>query len=180
MAANICFRCTIKDSGAHNISHFTRISWLPSYQCFNHIPEEMVLPGRVYHLLPISDWKFALLTAGMRVSCGWQSIFEYLFCCKQRPSKFRKTRFFKSVKATSCSSNAASNTFQLDSKLQALPHYSVLSSQWIVNWTIWYMFTRCSNKEWQTRELWIPSNQEKPAHLCLEPIPACSCIFGAH
>ena len=103
----------------------------------------------------------------MRVSCGWQPLFEYLFCCKQRPSKFRKTGFFKTVKATSCSSNAASNTFQLDSKLQAMSHYSVLSSQWIVNWAIWYMFTRCLNKEWQTWELGIPTNQEKPAHLCL-------------
>ena len=71
-------------------------------QCFNHIPEEMVLPGMgLSSSAHISDWKFALLPAGMRVSCGWQPLFEYLFCCKQRPSKFRKTGFFKSVKATS-------------------------------------------------------------------------------
>ena len=116
----------------------------------------------------------------MRVSCGWQPLFEYLFCCKQRSSKFRKTGFFKSVKATSCSSNAASNTFELDSKLQAMPHYSVLSSQWILNWTdlIHVLFTRCLNKEWQTWELWIPSYQEKPAHLCLEPIPAVASLTG--
>jgi hypothetical protein len=129
----------------HIISHILpKVVGCP--QCFNHIPEEMVLPGMgLSSSAHIIDWKFALLPAGMRVSCGWQPLFEYLFCCKQRPSKFRKTGFFKSVKATSCLSNAASNTSQLDSKLQAMPHYSVLSSQWILNWTIWYT---CSPDAW--------------------------------
>ena len=39
-------------------------------------------------------------------------------------------------------------------------------SQWIVNWTNWYMYTRCLNKEWQTWEFEISSNQQNQ-HICV-------------
>ena len=89
-----------------------------------------------------------------------------------------------SEKATSCSSDAASNTFQYWWQLAFsiyAPSPSCIAtwngmksrqcktfhfSQWIVNWTNWHMYTRCLNKEWQTWEFGIPSNQQSQ-HICV-------------
>ena len=99
-----------KDSGAHDISQFTRTSWLTSV-LQPYLWGDGIIGLGLSSSAHISDWKFALFTVGMRVSCGWQPFFDYLFCCKQRPSKFRKTGTFKYVKATSCSSDSASKYF---------------------------------------------------------------------
>ena len=39
-------------------------------------------------------------------------------------------------------------------------------SQWIVNGTNWYMYTRCLNKDWHTWDFGIPYNQQNK-HICV-------------
>ena len=85
--------------------------------------------------------------------------------------------FPNSAKATSCSSDAASNTFQyfsflfisfISSLLFSFKHPILVASPPEMTWNgmNWYMYTRCLNKEWQTWEFGIPSNQQNQ-HICV-------------